>query len=144
MSGELEGRVARLEAGAGALESRVTRVENSVQKVNDDQQDFYKHAWPPVQTALQTMSQLSNELVGLRADIRRFETAINASQVQAAALPAQITAIKADVDKLANSYRESQQTSGQDVQRVQKFMWMVSGGLVVVSIALQVLLKLWK
>jgi septal ring factor EnvC (AmiA/AmiB activator) len=82
--------------------------------------------------------------VGLRADIRRFETAMNASQVQAAALPAQITAIKADVDKLANSYRESQQTSGQDVQRVQKFMWMVSGGLVVVSVALQVLLKLWK
>lgn len=144
MSGELEGRVARLEAGTGALESRVTRVENSVQKVNDDQQDFYKHAWPPVQTALQTMAQLSNELVGLRADIRRFETAMNASQVQAAALPAQITAIKADVDKLANSYRESQQASGQDVQRVQKFMWMVSGGLVVVSVALQVLLKLWK
>ena len=65
---ELEGRIARLEAGATALDSRVTRVENAVQKVNDDQQDFYKHAWPPVQTALQTIAQLNGELVGLRAD----------------------------------------------------------------------------
>jgi len=141
---DLEGRVVRLEAGASALESRVTRVENSVTKVNDDQQDFYKHAWPPVQTALQTMAQLNAELVALRSDIRRFETAMTTSQVNTAALPTQITAIKSDVDKLAATFRESQAASTKDVQRVQKFIWMVTGGLAVVSIALQVALKLMK
>ena len=144
MSVELDGRVARLEAGASALESRVTRVENAVQRVNDDQQDFYKHAWPPVQTALQTMAQLNGELVGLRADIRRFETTITTNQVTTAALPGQITAIKGDVDKLATTFRDSQAASSKDVQRVQKFMWMLSGGLVVVSVVLQIALKLWK
>lgn len=141
---ELEGRIARLEAGATAIDTRVTRVENAVQKVNDDQQDFYKHAWPPVQTALQTMAQLNAELIALRADIRRFETTITTSQVTAAAVPAQIAAIKDDVDKLAKSYRDTQATATQDVQRVQKFMWMLSGGLVVVSVVLQIALKLWK
>ena len=141
---ELEGRIARLEAGATALDSRVTRVENAVQKVNDDQQDFYKHAWPPVQTALQTIAQLNGELVGLRADIRRFETAIATSQASTATLPAQITAIKNDVDKLATTFRDTQTTATKDAQRVQKFVWMVTGGLVVVSACLQIALKLWK
>ena len=61
-----------------------------------------------------------------------------------AALPGQITAIKGDVDKLATTFRDSQAASSKDVQRVQKFMWMLSGGLVVVSVVLQIALKLWK
>lgn len=124
-----------LEQGLETLSNRMSRVEEQVQEINNEQHLFYRNSWPQAQAALQAAANLKTEVSGLRDELRNLQLTLYANSTA-------LTQVRIDMDKLAATFKEAVTSTQQELGGVKKFVWMMTGGLMFISVAAQFLVKL--
>lgn len=128
-------QVLLLEKGLETLAARMTRLEEQVQDISNEQHTFYRNSWPQAQAAFQGAATLKDEVSGLRDELRTLQLTLYSNN-------AAMAQVKLDVDKLATTFRDVAQRTQDDLNGVKKFVWMMTGGLMFISVAAQFIVKL--
>lgn len=131
---DVETRLARIESAVESLGGRLARAEKCIETMAAEQHTFYMRDWPPVQIALQNVLSLRGDVSALRDEAQRLHVALITNQSTMAALPQQLQA-------LAAALKETETKTSEELHSIKRFVWMLTGGLIITSFAAQTVAK---